>query len=318
MILEHIRVQSLVVIISQKELHYFQADDKHHAQKMHLWCWLLAASSILNEVACLPIPKLQQRSLGEAVATTSKQQSNLLRRFFPERLAPRILAQAYSTRNDDTINHVQDTLEYLVTYPKLDRRSAPVNSGKHVLQHREKSLNRFGSLLFEHVTLIELKANIASEELATRSLRWSRTLEIAARLKRQTTCGNSSQCGNGNDNNGNGNGIGNTANSNSGGGLSTSDKIALGVGIPAAVAALLAIIDSLTTKILIGCIIGIRRKTKRRKGGKEESPNGVNSNTSLPQQKSGAQPQVLQPHGVPELPGQWQTRIELATSQRQF
>jgi hypothetical protein len=88
---------------------------------MHLWCWLLAASSIINEAAGLTIPNIQQRSLGEAVATASEQQSNLLRRFFPEALAPRILAQANSTPDDDTINHIQKALEYL--------------SGKHVLQY---------------------------------------------------------------------------------------------------------------------------------------------------------------------------------------
>jgi len=150
----------------------------------------LAASSIITEVAGLPIPGLQQGSLDEAVATTSEQQSNLLRRFFPQSLA-----QAKGTPDDDTISHIQNALEYIVAYPKLDRRSASVNS-----------------------------------ELATRSFSWSQTLQIAAGLKRDTTCGNGSQCGNGNNSTGNGNGVDNTV--NSGDGSSTTDRnIALGVGL---------------------------------------------------------------------------------------
>lgn len=118
---------------------------------MHLRRWLFATSSIINEIAGLPIPNLQQSSLSEAVLPTSKQQSNLLRRFFPERLAPNILAQANSIPDDDTISHIQNALEYLVTYPELDRRSAPMNSGKHVLQHSEISQPlRFSTL--QHVT----------------------------------------------------------------------------------------------------------------------------------------------------------------------
>jgi hypothetical protein len=95
----------------------------------------LVASLVINEVTGLPIPKLQQRSLDEAVAPASKQQSNLLRRFFPKRLTLTIPEQANSTPDEDAINHAQNDLEYLITSPKLDSRSVPENSGKPFVQH---------------------------------------------------------------------------------------------------------------------------------------------------------------------------------------
>jgi hypothetical protein len=73
------------------------------------------------------------------------------------------------------------------------------------------------------------------------------------------------------------------------------------------------------------------RRGRRERGGEEESPNGVKSeetknkskrSTSRLQKNDGAQSQVPQPHGVPELgsdrsqQGQWQTPIELGTFRR--
>jgi len=168
-----------------------------------------------------------------------------------------------------------------------------------------KSLNRFGSLLFNTLLLIEFKADIASQDLATRSF-WSQTLQIAARLKRQTTCGNGSQCGNGDNNNGSGNGINN--NGSSGDGISTSDRIALGVGL------------GVGLPTAIGSIYGFYRWILKR--GKVKSKNMKNQSehpTSRLQQNGGPQSQVQQPHrflGLGSDQSQWQTPVELETFRR--
>lgn len=107
---------------------------------LRLFWLLLLTFSLINETTGLSAPKLQQRSLDEAVAATLKQLSNLA-----------IPAQDDSAFDSDTINHIQNTLEYLVIPPKLEPILAPVNSGKHILSHRQKPLTASALYFFNNV-----------------------------------------------------------------------------------------------------------------------------------------------------------------------
>lgn len=113
---------------------------------------------------------------------------------------------------------------------------------------------------------------------------------MATLIKRQTTCGNDSECGNGQNSIGNGNGLKNNVTTVNGGGSSTTDRnialgVGLGVGLPGAIVAMAAIFNYLT-----------KRWPKEKKNSPKHSPIGSNGNAGRASQP----PTSFRPR-IPEL-----------------
>jgi hypothetical protein len=90
-------------------------------------------------------------------------------------------------------------------------------------------------------------------------------------IKRQTTCGNNSECGNGQNSTGNDNGLNNNVDNS---GSSTTDRnialgVGLGVGLPGAIVAMAAIINYF-----------IKGGSKGKKKSSNHPPTGSNGNAS--------------------------------------
>jgi hypothetical protein len=117
-------------------------------------------------------------------------------------------------------------------------------------------------------------------------------------IKRQTTCGNNSSCGNGGNSTGNGDGVNNNDTTGGGGSSNTDRNIALGVGlgvgIPGAIAAVWKIIKCLRD-----------REYEVKAQPPNSSPNRSNGNTD----------RTSRP-GIAELQRRNQEPVELGTFRR--
>ena len=109
-------------------------------------------------------------------------------------------------------------------------------------------------------------------------------------VRRQTTCGNNSQCGNGENSSGSGDGVGNNVTTGAGGSSTTDRNIALGVGLgvglPGAIVAMATIIAYFRKK---------DRKAKEH--SLKSSPNGSNRNDpSITQPSTSFRPGFAERH----------------------